>query len=147
MTVRDFFACLSVIFLYLLVQGCTEPQELITPTHVTRVPKVLNLQATVGITITGKRLVLLTWQYDTTNGNIRSWDITRSINDTAAAAFIPLEIVRKPAAGYPSYSDSSGSLQTFTADSLELYYRVIPNGITDNFVGQPSDLLHVILRK
>lgn len=147
MTKRVFFACLVFNFVYLVLQGCTEPQDLITPEHFTRVPRVLNLQGVSSFTPSGKRVIVLTWHYDTTNTNIRSWDVTRSINDTAAAAYVPLEIVRKPVAGYPSYMDSSGSLQTFVNDSLDVYYKIIPNGILNNFVGQPSDVLHIILRK
>ncbi|MEK6755896.1 MAG: hypothetical protein AABZ02_07070 [Bacteroidota bacterium] len=143
------FACLTLIFLYLLVHGCTEPQDLITPTHFTRVPGVLNLQGAVGFTPTGKRLVLVAWEYDTSNSNIRSWDLTRSVNDTSAAAFVPLEIIRKPASGFPSYSDTSAVLQghNMVTDSVDVYYKIIPNGVLNNFVGQPSDVLHVIVRK
>ncbi|HAV22112.1 MAG TPA: hypothetical protein DCX46_01165 [Bacteroidetes bacterium] len=143
------FICLQAIFLYLFfVAGCSEPQDLVTATHVTRVPEVQNLQGSVGFTSSGKRLILVTWLYDPRNANIRSWDLTRSINDTSVASYVPLEIIRKPTAGFPSYQDTSGSLQnsSFTADSLDVYYKIIPNG-TDNFVGKPSDVLHVIIRK
>lgn len=143
---RGFFTCLLFNFFYLFFQGCADPQDLITPTHFTRVPSVTNLQAATGYTPTGKRLVLVSWHYDTLNANIRSWDVTRNVNDTSIATFIPLQIVRKPDQGYPSYADTSGTLQTFVADSVELYYRIIPNG-GDNFVGPPSDILHVIVRK
>jgi hypothetical protein len=143
----QFFTCLVFNFVYLLLQACTEPQDLITPEHFTRVPKVQNLQGVSLLTPSGKRAVVLTWEYDTTNSNIRSWDVTRSINDTAATAYVPLEIVRKPAVGFPAYTDSSGSLQNFLPESLNVYYKIIPNGILNNFVGQPSDVLHMILRK
>src|SRR3990172_731835 len=102
-----FFPCLPFIFLYLLVAGCTEPQDLITPTHFTRVPAVQNLQGAIGATSSGKRRILVTWTFDAQNTNIRSWDLTRSIDDTAAAAYVPLEIISKPAFGFPSYSDTS----------------------------------------
>jgi hypothetical protein len=147
MTNKQIFTCLIVIFLYLLIQGCTQPEDLITPVHLTLVPNVQNLQGLVDYTVTGKRMVLLTWRFDSTNTNIRSWDITRSLGDTAAGAYIPLEIVRKPVSGFPFFSDSSGSLQNIVADSLDVYYIVIPNGIINNFIGQPSDVLHLILKK
>lgn len=147
MTTKKISTCLIVIFLYLLIQGCTQPEDLITPVHLTLVPNVQSLQGVVDYTVTGKRMVLLTWRFDSTNTNIRSWDITRSINDTAAGAYIPLEIVRKPVSGFPFFPDSSGSLQNIVADSIDVYYRVIPNGIINNFIGQPSDVLHLILRK
>jgi hypothetical protein len=144
-----FSICLLAIFLYLLVEGCAEPEELVAPTHFTRVPKVSNLQGTIGVTPTGKRQLLITWEYDTLGTNLRSWDITRNINDTTSANFVPLEIIRKPATGYPFYSDTSATFQSayMATDSLDVYYRVIPNGITSNFVGQPSDVLHMIVRR
>jgi hypothetical protein len=145
----SFSACVLVIFLYLFLQGCTKPEDLVTPTHFTRVPKVLNLQGTVGVTPTGKRQLLVTWQYDTTNTNIRSWDMTRNVNDTSIVNFVPLEIIRKPAIGFPFYSDTSAMFQSafMDVDSLDVYYRVIPNGIINNFVGEPSDVLHMIVRR
>ena len=144
-----FSICLLAIFLYLLVEGCAKPEELVAPTHFTRVPKVSNLQGTIGVTPTGKRQLLITWEYDTLGTNLRSWDITRNINDTTSANFVPLEIIRKPATGYPFYSDTSATFQSayMATDSLDVYYRVIPNGITNNFVGQPSDVLHMIVRR
>jgi len=143
------FVCLLAIMLYLHLEGCTKPEDLITPTHLTRVPEVLRLQGTIGTTPTGKRQLLVTWEYDTLNTNIRSWDITRNINDTTIINFIPLEIIRKPAAGFPFYSDTIATFQSInmTTDSLDVYYRVIPNGITNNFVGKPSDVLHMIIRR
>ena len=74
--------------------------------------------------------------------------MTRSIDDTAAAAYVPLEIISKPAFGFPSYSDTSAIIQNegFIFDSLDVYYKIIPNG-GDNFIGQPSDPLHVVVRK
>jgi hypothetical protein len=143
------FICLLVILLYLLLEGCTKPEDLVTPTHLTLVPEVLHLQGTVGVTPSGKRQLLITWEYDTLNTNIRSWDITRNINDTSIVNFVPLEIIRKPAAGYPFYSDTIAAFQSafMTMDSLDVYYRVIPNGIINNFVGQPSDVLHMIVRR
>jgi hypothetical protein len=142
-------ACLFIIFSYLLIEGCTEPEDLIAPTHFTRVPKVLNLQGTISFTATGKRQLLVTWEFDTLSANIRSWDITRSINDTSIVNFVPLEIIRKPTSGFPFYSDTSASFQSafMTADSLDVYYRTIPNGIINNFIGQPSDVLHMIVRR
>jgi hypothetical protein len=143
------FICLLVILLYLLIEGCTKPEDLITPTHLTLVPSVRHLQGTIGVTPSGKRQLFVTWEYDSLNTNIRSWDITRNINDTSIVNFVPLEIIRKPAAGYPFYSDTIATFQSanMTTDSLDVYYQVIPNGIINNFVGQPSDVLHMIVRR
>jgi hypothetical protein len=144
-----FSVCLLAIFLYLLLEGCSKPEDLVAPTHFDRVPKVQNLQGTIGVTPTGKRQLLITWEYDTLGTNLRSWDITRNINDTSIVNFVPLEIIRKPVAGYPFYSDTIATFQSsfMTTDSLDVYYRVIPNGIINNFVGQPSNVLHMIVRR
>jgi hypothetical protein len=88
---------------------------------------------------------MLTWQYDSTN--LRSWDVQRAINDTATTSLAFQELVPKPTSGYPVYVDSTGQLQSFIADSLDLYYRIVPNGIRDNFIGEPSRRLRVILRR
>lgn len=137
--------CLAGLFSYLLVAGCTEPIDIVDPIHLTFVPEVLELQAHVGSTTGGKRRVLLTWLYDSLNTNIRTWDIQRAINDTTLVALSFLDFVRKPDAGYPIYVDSSSQFQTIQADSLDVYYRVIPNGNLLNFVGRPSAILHVIV--
>ncbi len=145
---NQLLTCLLFIFSFLFNEGCTDPQDLIAPTHFTRVPPVLHLQGALGFVPSGKRQILLTWEYDTLNANIRTWDVTRSINDTASGAFVPLEIVRKSASGYPFYSDTSGVIQSqnISTDSLDIFYKVIPNGM-DNFVGQPSDVVHIIVRR
>lgn len=141
-------ACLPFIFFYLLLQGCSQPNDTGEATHFDRVPRVLELQGALSTTPTGKRLILVTWKYDTQNSNIRSWDLTRSLRDTAAAAYVPLEIILKPSSGFPSYRDSSASIQNdaIVGDSLDVYYRIIPNG-NDNFVGRPSNVLHIVIRK
>jgi len=148
---KFFFACLLMIFIYLSVEGCSSPADIPSvPQHYNFVPDVENLQAEVGRSVTGYRRVLLTWQFDTTNSNIRSWDVYRSINDTAQWKFDPLGLVNKPQIGFPLFVDSSGVLQftdTPNIDSLELYYRVVPNGQIRSYIGKPSDILHVIVYK
>jgi len=139
--------CLAGLFSYLVITGCTDPLDLIDPIHLTFVPNIQNLQAAVGSTPTGKRRVVLTWQYDTLNTNIRTWDVQRAIDDTTLAELNFLELVRKPAFGYPLYIDSSAQLQNIQLDSLDIYYRVIPNGDLRNYIGEPSGILHVIVRR
>lgn len=146
------FSCLLFNFLYLFSQGCTQPYDPITDLlnnpkhHSVRVPHVLNLQASVGQTQSGTRMVLLAWAFDTTNANLRSWDVYRSVNDTTTGNFAPMEIVRKPVSGFPTFPDTTSTLQALATDSLNLYYKVIPNG-ADNFVGPASDVLHIVFRK
>lgn len=140
-------ACLAGIFLYLALAGCTEPDNLLTPVHLTAVPGIDNFQANVGLTSTGKRRVLLTWRYDSLNTNIRSWDVQRSVNDSTRTSISFLELIRKPASGYPLFIDSTSVLQSMEVDSLDIWYRVVPNGIERNFIGQPSGIMHVIVRR
>jgi hypothetical protein len=139
--------CLAGLFSYLVLTGCTDPLDLIDPIHLTFVPNIQQLQAAVGSTSTGKRRVVLTWRYDTLNTNIRTWDIQRALDDTSLAALNFLELVRKPDAGYPLYIDSSAQLQNLQLDSLDAYYRIIPNGDLRNYIGEPSGVLHVIVRR
>jgi hypothetical protein len=139
--------CLAGLFSYLVLVGCTDPLGLIDPVHLTFVPNIQHLQAAVGSTPTGKRRVVLTWQYDTLNTNIRTWDIQRAINDTTIASLSFLELVRKPDHGFPIYIDSTSQLQSLQLDSVDVYYRVIPNGDLRNYIGEPSSILHVIVRR
>ncbi len=139
--------CLLLIFSYLGAAGCTDPLDLIEPVHLTSVPKVEQFQASLGITKGGKRSVLLAWTYDSSQTNLRSWDVQRTVNDTAEASLSFWDLVARPISGFPYYVDSSGTLQNFTSDSLDLYYRVLPNGMTGNFVGEPSPRLRVIVRQ
>ena len=141
-----FWACLLLFFLYLVLVGCTEPRALLTPTELTAVPNVHDLQASVGLTSIGNRRVLLTWKYDSTNANLRSWDIQRAVNDSAVETLGYLDLVRRPTSGYPFYSDTSGRLQQFDTDSIEVYYRIVPNGDVNNFIGEPSVPIHVLVR-
>ncbi|OGU71643.1 MAG: hypothetical protein A3H45_06905 [Ignavibacteria bacterium RIFCSPLOWO2_02_FULL_55_14] len=140
-------ACVVGLFLYLGVGGCTEPEGLITPTHLTSVPNVQDLQAATGVSRTGKRYVLLIWRYDTLNTNIRSWDVERLENDSATVKLEFFDLVRKPTWGFPWYADSSARLQSFEEDSIEFYYRIIPTGLNNNFVGEPSKIVHVLVRR
>ncbi len=138
-------ACLAGLISYLVIAGCTDPIDIVDPIHLSFVPEVQELQAAVGSTPMGKRRVLLTWRYDTLNTNIRTWDIQRSINDTTLASLSFLEFVRKPDAGFPIFTDSSSQLQGLQTDSVDVYYRVIPNGDLRNYVGRPSTILHVVV--
>jgi hypothetical protein len=137
--------CLAGLFSYLVGAGCTDPIGIVDPIHITFVPEVQQLQAHVGSTSAGKRRVMLTWRYDTLNTNIRTWDIQRAVNDTIIANLSFLDFIRKPDFGYPIYVDSSSQFQDLQSDSLDVYYRVIPNGELRNYVGRPSAILHVIV--
>lgn len=143
--------CFLTMFLYFVLSGCTDPASLpAVPEHYTLVPSVDYLQASVGKSKSGKHMVVLAWHYDTLNTNIRSWDIYRTITDTAQGAYRIEGSLLKPSRGFPAFADSSGELQFLdipSPDSIDVYYRVIPNGQTRGFVGKPSDNLHVIVYK
>lgn len=139
------FTCLAGLFSYLVGAGCTEPIGIVDPIHLTFVPEVQEFQAHVGYTSAGRRRVMLTWRYDSLNTNIRTWDIQRSINDTTIASLSFVDFVRKPDSGFPLYVDSSSQFQAIQPESLDVYYRVIPNGDLRNYVGRPSAILHVIV--
>jgi hypothetical protein len=143
--------CLLSLFLYLVLSGCTDPTSLpAVPEHYTLVPSVDFLQASVGRNSAGKRMVVLAWHYDTLNTNIRTWDVRRSIADTAQGNLKLEGSVLKPTRGFPAFVDLSDELQflqTPSPDSIDVYYRVIPTGQTRGYEGKPSDILHVVVYK
>ncbi len=121
-------ALLICFLLLAFFYGCDKPRELITPTHIDRVPEVKNLRAEVGKTATGKYLVLLNWDYDD-NGNLREWEVYRALRDTAGGNYSFLQ----PPVKVPSYADST--IPNFVEDSIWVYYKVVPVGV-DRFLGK-----------
>ncbi len=119
-----------ILAIFVIISGCDKPRDLITPTHIGRVPDVKNLNATVGKTSTGKYLVLLKWNYDD-NGNLREWEVYRALRDTAGGNYSFLQ----PPVKIPSYADST--IPNFVEDSIFVYYKVIPVG-NDRFLGKPG---------
>ncbi len=124
------FSCFLTLLILILLYGCDKPRDLITPTHIDRVPEVKNLRAEVGKTATGKRLVLLNWDY-VDNGNLKEWEVYRALRDTAGGNYSFLQ----PPVKVPSYADST--IPSFTEDSIWVYYKVIPVGY-DRFLGKPG---------
>lgn len=125
-----FPSLLLAISIFTLFYGCDKPRELITPTHIGRVPEVKNLTAKVDTTITRKYLVLLNWEYDD-NGNLREWEIYRALRDTTGGNYSFLQ----PPVKTTSYADST--IPSFVEDSIWVYYKVIPVG-NDRFLGKPG---------
>jgi len=125
-----FFACFLMSLLLIFSYGCDKPRDLITPTHINRVPEVKNLRVEVGRTTSGKRLVLLNWDYED-NGNLREWEVYRALRDTAGGNYSFLQ----PPVKIPSYADST--IPNFVEDSIWVYYKVIPVG-NDRFLGKPG---------
>ena len=152
MVTRSVFpACLLSIFLYLTLAGCTDPASIpAVPLHYTYVPMVLNFQAETAKSPIGTRLVWLTWQFDTTSTNIRSWDVYRNSIDTIKGNYAPLGLVSKPSRGYPYFIDSTCGapfLNIPAPDSLDIYYYIVPNGQLRSYIGKPSDIVHVVMYK
>ncbi len=125
-----FFCCFLTLSILILLYGCDKPRDLITPTHIDRVPEVKNLRAEVGKTVTGKKLVLLNWDY-LDNGNLREWEVYRVLRDTAGGNYSFL----RPPVKVPSYADST--IPSFVEDSIWVYYKVVPVGY-DRFLGKPG---------
>jgi len=121
---------LPIVPIFILFHGCDKPKELITPTHIGRVPEVKNLSTKVDTTKTGKYLVLLNWEY-TDNGNLREWEIYRALRDTTGGNYSFLQ----PPVKTPNYADST--IPSFAEDSIWIYYKVIPVG-NDRFLGKPG---------
>ncbi|WP_205006520.1 hypothetical protein, partial [Escherichia coli] len=78
--------CFLTFLILTLFYGCDKPRELITPTHIGRVPEVKNLNARIDTTKTGKYLILLNWEYDD-NGNLKEWEVYRALRDTAGGNY------------------------------------------------------------
>ncbi|MCS7230007.1 MAG: hypothetical protein RMJ81_09050 [Candidatus Kryptonium sp.] len=132
---RFFLTCLLIVLLY----GCDKPRDLITPTHIERVPDVKNLRARVDTTRTGKYLVTLNWEYND-NGNLREWEVYRALRDTAGGKLSLLQ----PPVRVPSYADST--IPSFAEDSVWVYYKVIPVGY-DRFLGKPGVIRITIYKR
>jgi hypothetical protein len=122
--------------LLLIILGCDKPQDILTPTHFSRVPQGYDLSATVDTTVTGKYRISLKWKADDMT-NLRTFEVYRAFG--APLTFSVLQ----PAVTTTAYVDSFAASIT---DTLNLYYHVIGTGI-DRFVGQSSDNLLVTIKK
>jgi hypothetical protein len=148
MRTTPFFSCLVAIIVYFSLTGCSDPQSPPEAYHYTRVPQAKNLQAVYQKTPSGKRTLRVSWEFDTLNLNLRSWDFDRATIDTAKDFWKTLLYVNRSTFlhGYPFVVDSSSELQDSSPDSIRIFYRLRPNG-GDNFVGPLSDILLVTLYK
>ncbi len=117
----------------ILLLSCTEPEEIISPTHYSRVPRPQNLSATVDTTDSGTKRVSISWTVPTTE-NLRNFELYRAknINISFASRVITEEL---------SFVDTN-----FVAADSVAFYFVLPNGV-DRFVGQASDTLRVSLNQ
>lgn len=131
------------IFLILLVLiigplniiSCGEAEEIISPSHYSRVPRALNLTASYDTSATGKYRVSINWSAESSN-NLKDFEIYRSVN-SGNFFFLSGGIT------VTNFIDSSYSN---TTDSLDLAYYVNGRGL-DRFVGQSSEIVRIIVKK
>lgn len=129
---------ISIIGFILFVLGivsCNSPEEIINPSHLSRVPRATNLSISYDTSATGKYQIAINWLTESTD-NLKDFEIYRSIND---ANFFFLS------GGISGYNFVDSSFTT-AADSIKLAYFVNGRGI-DRFVGQSSDIVRIIVTK
>ncbi len=129
-----FFGLFSFI---LLLASCSSPEDIIEPTHFTRVPVPVNLSAVADTTVTGKVRVTLTWSTASIN-NLKSYEVYRA-SLTKTSRYFPLV----PIVTTTTFVDSFAV--TFT-DTFKVFYYITPTG-EDRFVGKNSDTLYVPITK
>ncbi len=130
--------------------GCGPERGLIPNTHDGRVPDVIDFSAQLDSTQSHKRLITLTWAYDTVRygtdreqANLRDWEVFRSFNDTSF-------FQSRGRTFFPTFSDSSNEIQLGARDSVVVLYKVYPSGYTHDkiqFTGKPSDIVIVTIKK
>ena len=131
------FTFIGALFLLILIGSCSSPEEIIQPTHFTRVPVPVNLSAVADTTVTGKIRVRLSWSVPSTT-NLKNFEIFRA-SLTKQSRYFPLI----PTVTTTTFVDSFAV--TFT-DTFKVFYYITPTG-EDRFVGQNSDTLYVPITK
>lgn len=126
-----------IIFLLtsaVLIYSCGKADDIITPTHYSRVSKPINLTASYDTTSTGKYRVMINWGVENTN-NLKDFEIYRSVNNSNFFFLF---------GGMMStnYIDSS----LVNTSDYSLAYFVNGRGI-DRFVGQSSDTIRISVTK
>jgi len=132
---KNIFPLIILLISAFLIASCGEAEDIITPSHYTRVPRPINLSISFDTTSTGKYQVAINWQVENTN-NLKDFEIYRSVN-SGNFFFLFGGIIST------NYVDSSISK---SSDSLNLAYFI--NGIgLDRFVGQSSDTIKILVTK
>ena len=119
----------------MLIISCNNPEEIITPTHYSRVPRAVNLSVSYDTSAVGTYRVVLNWAVESTT-NLKDFEIYRNL-DQAGFFFLIGGITST------SYIDSSLSN---SSDSLNISYFVNGRGL-DRFVGQSSDTIKILVTK
>jgi len=125
------------IFLVFLAASCGSPEEIIQPTHFTRVPTPTGLSAVTDTTVTGKIKVTINWSVPSTQ-NLRNFEVYRA-SLTQSSRYFPLIPIVTTTTFVDSFS------VTFT-DTFKVFYYITPTG-EDRFVGKNSDTLYVPITK
>ena len=133
---KNIFLILLVLIIGSLnIISCGEAEEIISPSHYSRVPRAVNLTASYDTSATGKYRVSINWSAESSN-NLKDFEIYRSVN-SGNFFFLSGGIT------VTSFIDSSYSN---TTDSLDLAYYVNGRGL-DRFVGQSSEIIRIIVKK
>lgn len=133
---KNIFLILLVLIIGSLnIISCGEAEEIISPSHYSRVPRAVNLTASYDTSATGKYRVSINWSAESSN-NLKDFEIYRSVN-SGNFFFLSGGIT------VTSFIDSSYSN---TTDSLDLAYYVNGRGL-DRFVGQSSEIVRIIVKK
>lgn len=133
---KNIFLILLVLIIGSLnIISCGEAEEIISPSHYSRVPRAVNLTASYDTSATGKYRVSINWSAESSN-NLKDFEIYRSVN-SGNFFFLSGGIT------VTNFIDSSYSN---TTDSLDLAYYVNGRGL-DRFVGQSSEIVRIIVKK
>jgi hypothetical protein len=133
---KNIFTSFLMIFTFsLYLSSCGKAEDIISPTHYSRVPRPVNVSISYDTTTTGKYRVMISWQVESTT-NLKDFEIYRSINKSNFFFLIGGITTTK-------YIDSSNA---GTVDSLNLAYFVNGRGI-DRFIGQSSDTIKILVTK
>jgi len=129
----------TIIFIFMLsgslyLISCGKAEDIISPTHYSRVPRPVNLSVNYDTTSTGMYRVNINWTVESTN-NLKDFEIYRSIN-TGTFFFLSGGI------NSTNFIDSTLS----NTDDYSLAFFVNGRGI-DRFVGQSSDTVKITVTK
>ncbi len=132
---KNIFITIVLLLLTSFYISCNKPEEIISPSHESRVPRPTSLSVSYDTSATGKYRVSINWGVNNTN-NLKDFEIYRSVNN---ANFFFLS------GGITGYHFVDSSYTTIT-DSIKLAYFVNGRGI-DRFVGQSSDTIRILVTK
>lgn len=126
------FVLILLAALYLI--SCGKAEDVVSPSHYTRVPRAENLSVGYDTSATGKYRVSINWSV-ASNNNLKDFEIYRSINN--ASYFFLVGGVTDL-----NYIDSSLA----NTSDYSLAYFINGRG-TDRFVGQSSDTIKITVTK